>query len=184
MMVLDWFGINCMNVFLKNMYKRILNHEIDKSLQIIDIVFQSMKFFDFMPLGEVVARTSTDSLTIRSLVSTSTYEFFEACVLAIGSFIFVCYQGRAILEEQVGVILVSIALEFAFGSLTIYFGAWVHTTNRAVRRRLGRLYGFSFDSFVNIRMLISLAMENRMILDYRRYCDDYFLKNLKLRILK
>lgn len=91
-------------------------------------------------------------------------------------------EGRYLFQVSPQIIIVIIVLEILSAISSGLFGRWSLTLNRAVRRRIGRLFGFSFDSFTHILTIITNSMERRHFNDYKKFSFDWYLKALYLAI--
>jgi hypothetical protein len=50
----------------------------------------------------------------------------------------------------------------------------VRRLNLGVRQALGRMFGFTLDTFSKVDLVVALGMEPRAVADYRNFARDYF----------
>ena len=144
------------------------------------LVHQDMGYFDSMSTGEVLARTGGDSLTFRSLLTTSMYRFIESITLLLGAIALIGARSGDAITSSVPLLVAIVVVQCANIVIGYIFGPYARQKNLAVRQALGRMYGFALDTFTHIRTVVSLQMEARMSRDYLFYCVDYFRRSFTL----
>ena len=144
------------------------------------LIHQDMAYFDCMSTGEVLARTGGDSLTFRSLLTTSIYRFFESVCLLAGAIAFIAVRSGQAISSSMPLLLAIIIIQVLNVVAGATFGPYARRKNLAVRQALGRLYGFTLDTFTHIRTLVSNQMERRQSRDYWSFAVDYFRRSYTL----
>jgi ABC-type multidrug transport system fused ATPase/permease subunit len=106
------------------------------------LLYQDLSFFDRLSTGELVARTSGDSLTVRMLISDTCFAFIEALLTAAGSLAFITSSSRGLLTSSPALVAALIGtLLLALGEAAA-MGAIARRLNLRVRQALGRMFGF------------------------------------------
>lgn len=108
-----------------------------------------MAFHDSISCDELIARTSADSLTIRTLIGRSASTLLENAVLLIGSIVALFVVVDEVNSTLLGVLFAVLGVQIVTTLLAILVARLARNKNQTARRRLGRLLGFSFDTFVH-----------------------------------
>ncbi|GAX84702.1 hypothetical protein CEUSTIGMA_g12124.t1 [Chlamydomonas eustigma] len=157
---------------MQTLFRRFFEH----------VVFQDLPFFDRLSPGELMARTSGDSLTVRSIVSSTCYQMFEGSVLFLGSIVMLLYGAGPLLLQQPGILIIFLLVVALNFLIAWALGQWLRKCNLAVRQALGRMFGFTLDAFSKIETVASLGLEPRMLKDYRSYSKDYFRQTFMMNV--
>eukprot|EP00884_Botryococcus_braunii_P000803 jgi/Botrbrau1/10723/Bobra.357_1s0024.1 len=129
-----------------------------------------------------MARTSGDSLTLRQLVSVTTYQLVEGAALSVGSLVFIIATSGEVIWAAPAMV----ALFFIIMGIDVIeawaFGHLARQLNLKVRQSLGRMFGFTLDAFGQITTVAALNLEPRLVSDYRLFARDYFSNTIVLNI--
>ena len=158
--VMEFFAKRAM----QTLFRRFFEH----------IIYQDLPFFDHLSPGELMARTSGDSLTLRSLVTATTFQLLEGAILFIGGLALIIVSSTSFAMAQPAIILVFILVIVGSIGESIAIGSWLRSCNQSVRKALGSLFGFTLDAFSKISTVSVLGLEKKMEHDYVLYSRDYF----------
>jgi ABC-type multidrug transport system fused ATPase/permease subunit len=95
-----------------------------------------------LPAGELMIRTSGDSLTLRSMLTTTLYAFVEGVLLLLGATGCLLFTLGPLWRGAPGiavVLLVGLAISGLEGTAA---GLGARALNRRVRQSLGHMFGF------------------------------------------
>ncbi|WIA17366.1 hypothetical protein OEZ85_014227 [Tetradesmus obliquus] len=147
------------------------------------ILGQELTFFSRLPAGELMARTSGDSLTLRSMFTSTAYQLVEGATLLMGAAgcLLVSLGPLWLRAPSLGMaLLLGLMLSGMEGFLT---GLGARALNLRVRQSLGRMFGFSLDIFSKMDAVGTLGLEARLTADYKCFAADYFSNTFKLNTL-
>lgn len=157
---------------MRTLFRRFFEH----------VIFQDLPFFSRLSPGELMARTSGDSLTLRSIVSSTTYQILEGVTLLVGSLIFLMASAGPLLLQTPAIIFIffmMVIMNIVEGWL---LGAWLRMLNLMVRQTLGKMFGFTLDTFSKIETVAANNLESRLIMDYRMLSGDYFMNAFLMNV--
>lgn len=149
---------------MQTLFRRFFEH----------IIYQDLPFFERLSPGELMARTSGDSLTLRSLVTSATFQLLEGLILFVGGLTLIIISSNSVVMAQPAIVLVFVLVILASIGESMAVGSWLRKCNQSVRKSLGSLFGFTLDAFSKISTVSILGLENKMEHDYNLYSRDYF----------
>jgi len=156
---------------MQRLFSRLFSHLIN----------QDIELFKHLTVGEVSARCSGDSLTLKAIITYSVFSIVSGTLQAAVALALLTIQAMSIFK--VTPILgfaapIALVVEVTF---SIFFAIFVaHPLNHTARRSLGRMYGFLFDTFSQIPTVQSLGLLSRQTIDYCKFVEHYWRNRLAL----
>ncbi|CAF1142219.1 unnamed protein product, partial [Didymodactylos carnosus] len=170
--LLEYSTMNAMKLLVSKMFENLL--------------YQNYEYLDTFAMGELISRTSADSLTIRSTIGITTFNFISQLFLSIGCLSMLFYY--LVLFKNIHhiykiVFCLILLLLFIIILINIFYGSYAFNLNRECRRFLGAIFGFTFDIFSNIKTILILNGQLNSIKQHKFiYCQNYFSKSNYLNI--
>ena len=139
---------------------------------------QNLAYFSQVSTSELIMRSSQDSRVLRSLLTSTALQFVQGIMLITGALVSMDLSSMSVrhlprFAVAMGIIIVALLVFAAFYAL------WARTANLLVRRSMGRLMGFTLESYVNITSLKILQIEKKHCSDHSKFAGDYHARTLR-----
>eukprot|EP00191_Tetraselmis_sp_GSL018_P005803 CAMPEP_0177609924 /NCGR_PEP_ID=MMETSP0419_2-20121207/19428_1 /TAXON_ID=582737 /ORGANISM="Tetraselmis sp., Strain GSL018" /LENGTH=1354 /DNA_ID=CAMNT_0019105041 /DNA_START=352 /DNA_END=4413 /DNA_ORIENTATION=- len=161
------FARNAMQGLFTKLFAHLINQDID--------------LFKHLTVGEVSARCSGDSLTLKACITFTAYSIVAGSIQAVCALLMLTISAVDLFKFSPVLAFAApaaLCLEVAY---SVGFGALVaHPLNHSARRSLGRMYGFLYDTFSQIPTVQTLGLTARHMADYAKFVSHYWQRRLSL----
>lgn len=112
------------------------------------LVNQDIDFFLRAATSEIIVRSSQDSMTLRSIYTSTFLQLLTSLATIVGVLIAMSESNDADIIYRAGFwapLIINLAALFIF---SLFYAAWARRANLHVRQAMGRLMGFTYESCV------------------------------------